>query len=65
VSTSEACARNTSIRQTTSNRAERSLTELAGILTDEEADTMREAVEERRVRRSENLESVTDEMRGA
>ena len=44
---------------------ERSLVELAGILTDDEADAMREAVEERRARRSEDLESVADEMRGA
>ena len=44
---------------------ERSLVELAGIHTDDEADAMREAVEERRARRSEDLESVADEMRGA
>ncbi len=44
---------------------ERSLMELAGILTDEEADAMREAVEERRARREEALESIADEMRGA
>jgi hypothetical protein len=38
--------------------------ELAGILTDDEADAMREAVEERRARRGEDLENVADEMRG-
>ncbi len=43
---------------------ERSLMELAGILTDDEADAMREAVEERRARRGEDLENVADEMRG-
>ena len=44
---------------------ERSLMEIAGILTDDEADAMREAVEERRARRDDELETVTDEMRGA
>ena len=43
---------------------ERSLVELAGILDDEAADAMREAVEERRTRREEDLEAVADEMRG-
>jgi predicted CopG family antitoxin len=43
---------------------ERSLVELAGILTDDETDAMREAVEERRTRREEDLEAVADEMRG-
>jgi predicted CopG family antitoxin len=44
---------------------ERSLMELAGILTDEEADAMREAVEERRARRREDLENVADETSGS
>jgi predicted CopG family antitoxin len=44
---------------------ERSLMELAGILTDDEADAMREAVEERRARRREDLENVADEIRGS
>jgi predicted CopG family antitoxin len=44
---------------------ERSLMELAGILTDDEADVMREAVEERRARRREDLENVADEIRGS
>jgi predicted CopG family antitoxin len=44
---------------------ERSLMELAGILTDDEANAMRDAVEERRARRREDLESVTDEIRGS
>jgi predicted CopG family antitoxin len=44
---------------------ERSLMELAGILTDDEADAMREAVEERRSRRSEDLETVADELSGS
>lgn len=43
---------------------ERSLVEIAGILSDDEADAMREAVEERRARREEDLEFVADEMRG-
>jgi len=44
---------------------ERSLLELAGILSDEEADALRDAVEERRERRSEELEETADRMRGA
>ncbi len=44
---------------------ERSLMEIAGILTDDEADAMRAAVEERRVRRSEDLEHVVDELSGS
>jgi predicted CopG family antitoxin len=44
---------------------ERSLMELAGILTDDEANAMRDAVEERRARRREDLENVTDEIRGS
>jgi predicted CopG family antitoxin len=44
---------------------ERSLTELAGVLDDDEADAMRAAVEERRARHGDDLETLTDEMRGA
>ena len=44
---------------------ERSLLELAGILNDEEADALREAIDERRERRSEELDGIADEMRGA
>ncbi|MFB6202531.1 MAG: antitoxin VapB family protein [Halorhabdus sp.] len=44
---------------------ERSLLELAGILSDAEADALREAVAERRERRSEDLEETADRMRGA
>ena len=36
---------------------ERSLLELAGILDDEEADELRDAIEERRARRSQELET--------
>jgi len=42
---------------------ERSLLELAGLLTDEEADKLREAVAERRARRTEELEAVADRIR--
>lgn len=41
---------------------ERSLLDIAGILSDAEADALREAVAERRERRSEDLETVTDRM---
>ena len=44
---------------------ERSLLELAGILSDEEADALRDAVDERRERRAEDLEETADRMRGA
>jgi len=44
---------------------ERSLLELAGILSDEEADALRDAVDERRERRAEELEETADRMRGA
>lgn len=44
---------------------ERSLLELAGILDDDEADAMREAVEERRDRRSKALEDIAEKMREA
>jgi predicted CopG family antitoxin len=43
---------------------ERSLLEIAGILSDDEADAMRAAVEERRARRGEDLETVADELSG-
>ncbi|WP_135853877.1 antitoxin VapB family protein [Halorussus salinus] len=42
---------------------EQSLLELAGILSDEQADALETAVEERRRRRRGELESITDEMR--
>jgi predicted CopG family antitoxin len=38
---------------------ERSLLELAGILTDKQADAVVEAIEERRARRSEQFEDVS------
>ena len=41
---------------------ERSLLELAGILDDEEADALRDAVDERRERRHDDLEGIADEM---
>jgi predicted CopG family antitoxin len=44
---------------------ERSLLELAGILSDEEADALRDAVDDRRERRSGELEEVADSMREA
>ena len=44
---------------------ERSLLEIAGILSDEEADKLREAVDERRGRRIEDLEDTADRMRGS
>lgn len=43
---------------------ERSLLELAGILGDEEADDLRDAIEERRKRRTTELEGVASEMDG-
>ena len=43
---------------------ERSLLELGGILTDDEADAMRDAVEERRPCREEDLESVVSRASG-
>ena len=39
---------------------ERSLMELAGILGDEEADALRDAVAERRERRAEELDEIAD-----
>lgn len=44
---------------------ERSLLDLAGVLSDEEADALREAVDERRERRRDELEGIADEMQGA
>ena len=44
---------------------ERSLLDIAGILDDEEADALREAVEERRERRQDELERVADDLREA
>lgn len=44
---------------------ERSLLELAGILSDEEADELRDAIEERRARRREELEEISDALGGA
>ena len=44
---------------------ERSLLEIAGILSDEEADELREAVDERRGRRAEDLEETADRMQGS
>lgn len=41
---------------------ERSLLDLAGILSDEEADALREAVAERRERRRTELEETAEEM---
>jgi predicted CopG family antitoxin len=44
---------------------ERSLLDIAGVLDDDEAAALREAVEERRERRRGELETVADDMRGA
>mgnify|MGYP000277157267 CR=1 FL=1 len=44
---------------------ERSLLELAGILDDEEADALRDAVDERRERRGSELEEIAGEMEEA
>jgi predicted CopG family antitoxin len=44
---------------------ERSLLDLAGILSDEESDALRDAVTERRERREEELETIADRMREA
>ncbi|WP_092813778.1 antitoxin VapB family protein [Halopenitus malekzadehii] len=44
---------------------ERSLLEIAGILSDEEADALRDAIDDRRERRANGLEEVADRMRGA
>lgn len=42
---------------------ERSLLDLAGILSDEEADALRDAITERRERRTAELESTADKLR--
>lgn len=39
---------------------ERSLSELAGVLSDEQADSVEDAIEERRERRRGELESIAD-----
>ncbi len=44
---------------------ERSLSELAGILSDEEANALRDAVEERRARRKGELDRVPDRLADA
>jgi predicted CopG family antitoxin len=44
---------------------ERSLLEIAGVLSDEQAETVRDAVAEHRERRHDELEDVADEMREA
>jgi predicted CopG family antitoxin len=44
---------------------ERSLLDIAGVLNDDEADSVREAVEERRERRGAELEESADRMREA
>jgi predicted CopG family antitoxin len=44
---------------------ERSLLELAGVLSDEEADALREAIDERRGRRAAELEGTADRMGGS
>lgn len=44
---------------------ERSLLDIANILSDEDADTVRSAIDERRERRRDGLESVADDLRGA
>ncbi len=41
---------------------ERSLLDIAGILDDEEADALRDAVEERRERRERELDGIAEEM---
>ncbi len=43
---------------------ERSLLELAGILSDEEADALAEAIDERRARRNSDLERTAERMGG-
>ena len=43
---------------------ERSLLDIAGILDDGEADALRDAVEERRERRNEELERVAEDVQG-
>jgi predicted CopG family antitoxin len=43
---------------------ERSILDLAGVLSDAEADALRDAVEQRRERRATELEETADRMRG-
>jgi len=43
---------------------ERSLLELAGVLSDEEADELRTAIAERQERRQGELDEIADSMRG-
>lgn len=43
---------------------ERSLLEIAGILTDGEADAMAEAIEERRAGRQNRLADITEQLEG-
>jgi predicted CopG family antitoxin len=43
---------------------ERSLLDLVGVLSDAEADALRDAVDERRERRTTELEGTADRMRG-
>lgn len=42
---------------------ERSLSELAGVLSDEQADSVEDAIEERRERRRGQLEAIADRIR--
>lgn len=44
---------------------ERSLLDLAGILSDEEADALEDAIDERRARRRDDLEEIADDVGGA
>ena len=44
---------------------ERSLLELAGILSDEKADALEAAIEERRNRRDEELDAIAEGMQGS
>lgn len=43
---------------------ERSLLELAGILSEEEADALENAIEDRRTRRRDELEGIAEDIRG-
>ncbi|WP_227259987.1 antitoxin VapB family protein [Salarchaeum japonicum] len=44
---------------------ERSLLDIAGVLSDEEADALRDAVEDRRTRRADDLEETAEHVREA
>jgi predicted CopG family antitoxin len=44
---------------------ERSLLDLAGVLSEEQAVALEAAIEERRERRKEDLDSIANELRGA